>query len=1506
MLKKLLKLKMLRILIVSFIIGTLVLPALPTFTISLPTVTIPGIDFSVVSFDNLTHSVKLPSIDWREYKLDWASVFGTRKVEAHSPLYWYGGSGNWSSGGSHWSTNSGNVPDSTHSSPAYTDSVIFDANSGAAGFTVTVDSTADCNDFDATAIDDALNFTVNSTLNIYGSFTGDSLMTKSGSGTVVFKSVAAGKTITTAMTNSWGSSPVFFDGAGGGWTLQDAFTNTGTSYIRLTNGTLDTNGQTVTTGRFESTSGTQTLTLGASAINLTDTSAGTSWEANEINTLNADTSSITASRNFSGNGFTYNDVILTCNTSTSQVVIGTNTYANLTVNNTTGNKNSYLTLDHNQTVTGTFTAAGVSASNRCMVSTSNGAFQRTITAAAVVSSHTDYYNIIGAGAGDWDISSAGEDSIDFSGCSGITFTYPYATITTITYYWTGLADGVAGEGAWGAWNINPGWDGCYNWSNTSGGVGGVARLPYPISTNDVIFDAGSGFTAGNDHVHPDVNYGGSTCKDLDFTGSGAAVAPYLTFGWNAQLNVYGSLTFISGMYITGGSGGTAINFKGSGNITWASVLMYSYGADIVLNSTGTYTLQDALYIGAPSHSGAGFTYVAGTLDTNGKNIIATVTNGFTFAGGGKTYYGLLISGNSAGNYCVITGANTFTNLTKTCANVFTDSLKFGADQVVTGTLTLTGYDSSHRLQFGSSVDGTQHQITVNGSCVVTNTDIKDSACVGAADPDISAGNNSDMGNNLGWIFTTGYYMYWVGNTGNWSDITHWATSSGGTGGVGSRVPLIQDIAVFDANSFTIPNRVVTIDVTNLSGIDASAVDDASTSITKAGTVDIYGGLNIGINVIYTVTTTNFKGKWNGYLEGGSSSNYIQSTIHILKDASIMASISLSGNAYTWAVYLDSGILDLSSYTLTCSSFDSTTTTYVRAFNMGSGTIKLDAGGAITKWGVNATNLSLYPGTSTIRVSNPGASNQTFTGANQTYYNFVYEGAGSGTLTFTGNNVFNDFTVDRSVAEKTLRFTDGTTTTVSGLYIPVAGVTKVYMRNTSSNNIWTMSDASGTNATDYLDLQYSVVAGGAIWYAGTHSTILDGTVTNNGGVITGSPVGLYEGAPNIPTVSTVGNFTVLMGSSTLTGTATSGPDVTVTGSPKALPAGSTAMGTGGVAPGTINITVTGSGWLLASPTAPTLTTIAASDITQTSVTLNGSVDNLGGYSVIYCYFWYSTDPTFATYSTTAPMSTMSGLGSFSAPVIGLTPETVYYYYAVASSGLYDLAIGSPLYFTTSGSPTVATLAATDLSYYGATLQGQITSMGLYSTLYLRFEYGIDTSYGATTSWQTFTSLSAASAMVSNLMADTTYHFRVEALYGPAVYIYGNDLTLTTLEGSGSAVDQSVNRDKDVLPAVTISNWYQDPDVSGTLMTNPFRPLVTMVSDTTTLNEIQVWRLYALIMVLFITIVCARAVPNHLFIAGVGAGGTIGAAVALTVFPMWALVFTIGCILGGMVAERTSQL
>lgn len=114
--------------------------------------------------------------------------------------------------------------------------------------------------------------------------------------------------------------------------------------------------------------------------------------------------------------------------------------------------------------------------------------------------------------------------------------------------------------------------------------------------------------------------------------------------------------------------------------------------------------------------------------------------------------------------------------------------------------------------------------------------------------------------------------------------------------------------------------------------------------------------------------------------------------------------------------------------------------------------------------------------------------------------------------------------------------------------------------------------------------------------------------------------------------------------------------------------------------------------------------------------------------------------------------------------------------------------------------------------------------------------------------------------------------------------------------------------DMLPDTDTSDWFQETDVSvtGSLRTNPFRPLVTILSDTTELTELQAWRLLAIALVLLVTVGTARAAKGHQFITGIASGASLYACIHLTIFPTWALVFVAMAVFAGLISERSPSL
>jgi len=92
-----------------------------------------------------------------------------------------------------------------------------------------------------------------------------------------------------------------------------------------------------------------------------------------------------------------------------------------------------------------------------------------------------------------------------------------------------------------------------------------------------------------------------------------------------------------------------------------------------------------------------------------------------------------------------------------------------------------------------------------------------------------------------------------------------------------------------------------------------------------------------------------------------------------------------------------------------------------------------------------------------------------------------------------------------------------------------------------------------------------------------------------------------------------------------------------------------------------LTITASGTQI---TAPGVSTLDATNVTQTSATLNGTLTNMGNASL--CWVWFEWGPTTALGNITS-FESKSSLGSFFANISDLSPNTTYYFKAFAKNG-----------------------------------------------------------------------------------------------------------------------------------------------------------------------------------------------------------------------------------------------
>jgi len=144
--------------------------------------------------------------------------------------------------------------------------------------------------------------------------------------------------------------------------------------------------------------------------------------------------------------------------------------------------------------------------------------------------------------------------------------------------------------------------------------------------------------------------------------------------------------------------------------------------------------------------------------------------------------------------------------------------------------------------------------------------------------------------------------------------------------------------------------------------------------------------------------------------------------------------------------------------------------------------------------------------------------------------------------------------------------------------------------------------------------------------------------------------------------------------------------------------------------------------------PTLTTVAATLVTATGATLNGTV-NPNGLSTTVWFRYATTSPGTCndSFGTRAPSASASdqNVGSgltplnFNRAISALTPTTTYFYCALANNSL-GTSFGAVLSFVTPAmTPTVTTSAITVTSGTTATLNGSANPNGAVATGWFRY-------------------------------------------------------------------------------------------------------------------------------------------------------------------------------------------
>jgi hypothetical protein len=214
----------------------------------------------------------------------------------------------------------------------------------------------------------------------------------------------------------------------------------------------------------------------------------------------------------------------------------------------------------------------------------------------------------------------------------------------------------------------------------------------------------------------------------------------------------------------------------------------------------------------------------------------------------------------------------------------------------------------------------------------------------------------------------------------------------------------------------------------------------------------------------------------------------------------------------------------------------------------------------------------------------------------------------------------------------------------------------------------------------------------------------------------------------------------------------------------------------------------------SPILPNVTTTAASAETQTTATLNGTVNPNSGGAIEDCHFEWGTNTEYE--GGTVPCASNPPDGNSAVPVegalSGLSANTTYHYRLVASNDSNMPARGADQTFKTDpNAPSVTTGAAASITNVSAQLTGSVTPNGGATTC--AFEYGTSAAYGSETPCTANpgagSSPVAVGASLSALAPNTTYHYRLKASNSGGETKGAVDKTFTTLPNPPSVTTEA---------------------------------------------------------------------------------------------------------------------
>ena len=662
-------------------------------------------------------------------------------------------------------------------------------------------------------------------------------------------------------------------------------------------------------------------------------------------------------------------------------------------------------------------------------------------------------------------------------------------------YWVG------GAGSWTTLSTT-------NWSLLSGGIGGA---PVPTASDNVFFDQAGTYTV--------TVTGALAC--LDFTVSLGVVT--FTVSGTSTIAISGSLALSSGTVGTWASGfvptfnattsktistnGESISgptFNGVGGI-WTLGSAFVTTGQIFTLTNGTFSTSASNYsVSSSSFSSSNSnirtlnlnasTYtITGngtpwncatstnlTVSGSGATVTSSGTSAKTFAGGGANYGAITLNQGGAGAL-TISGSNTFANISNSRNATSATSIRFtsGTTQTVTS-FTAEGATAGKVLTIDSTTPGTAATLSkASGTVLVDYVSIQDSTATGGATW-IAGTNSTDVSGNTGWIFAPPN-RYWVGGAGTWdtSSTTNWSFISGGVSG--APVPTASDSVFFDqagTYTVTVTGALACLDFTVSAGIVTFALGTTPT-LTISGDMSLASGTvgtwDQNFNTTFNATTSKTI-TTNGESIGNVTFNGVGGTWTLGSALTTPQDITLTNGTFSTSA---------SNYAVSSANFSSDNAN-TRTLNVNASTFTVTSSWTCT----TTTGLTVSGSGATATMT--GASAKTFAGGSFNWGAITLDQGGAGALTINGSNTFANISNSyNATAATTIRFTSGTTQTVTSFTAEGTAGKVLIIDSTTPATAATLSKTSGTVSVNYVSIQDSTATGGAVWEAGFNSTDVSG-------------------------------------------------------------------------------------------------------------------------------------------------------------------------------------------------------------------------------------------------------------------------------------------------------------------------------------------------------------------------------------------------------------------------------